>query len=81
MKYDRPPSGSRMLQWVKLRGVAKNDVAPLARIFAFGRRKEDRASLTPQRHAASMSKSNHAPGLRGKQGDGRPHSIQEITTF
>jgi hypothetical protein len=23
MMYDRPPSGSRMLQWVKLRGVAK----------------------------------------------------------
>ncbi|MDR6591550.1 hypothetical protein [Agrobacterium tumefaciens] len=50
--------------------MAKNDVAPLARIFAIGRRKEDGASLTPQRHAASTTKPDHAPGLRGKQGDG-----------
>ncbi|EGP56279.1 hypothetical protein Agau_L102021 [Agrobacterium tumefaciens F2] len=74
-------TGTRLSQWVKLRGIVKNDTAALAQTFAIGRRKEDGASLTPQRHAASMTKPNHAPGLRGKQGDERPHAVWESTTF
>ncbi|MBB4408099.1 MULTISPECIES: hypothetical protein [Agrobacterium] len=75
MVYDRPLSGTRLSQWVKLQGIVKNDTETLAQTFAIGRRKEAGASLTPQRHAASMTKPNHAPGLRGKQGDERPHAV------
>ncbi|WP_216332277.1 hypothetical protein [Rhizobium sp. X9] len=74
-------TGTRLSQWVKLRGIVKNDTAALTQTFAIGRRKEHGASLTPQRHAASMTKPNHAPGLRGKQGDERPHAAWDSTTF